>query len=60
METVRFMNILFYILATILFVFLAVKSWIAYKEKNEKIALAELIGSVIASIGGLILIITAF
>lgn len=56
----KFMNILFYILATILFVCFAVKSWRAYKEKNEKIALAELIGSVIASLGGLILIITAF
>lgn len=54
------MNILFYILATILFVCFAVKSWRAYKGKNEKIALAELIGSVIASLGGLILIITAF
>ena len=46
-----------YILATILFICFAVKSWIEYKEKNEKIALAELIGSVIASIGGVILII---
>ena len=53
------MNILFYILATMLFVFLAVKSWIIYKEKNEKIVLAELVGSVIASLGGLILIITS-
>ena len=49
-----------YILATILFMCFAVKSWVVYKEGNEKTALAELIGSVIASIGGLILIITFF
>lgn len=49
-----------YILATILFMCFAVKLWIIYKEKNEKISFAELIGSVIASIGGVILIITAF
>ena len=54
------MSTLFYILVTILFICFAVKSWIAYKEKNEKIILAELIGSVIASIGGVILMITVF
>lgn len=56
----KLMNILFYILAEILFICFAVKSWTVYKGKNEKVALVELIGSVIASIGGVILIITVF
>ena len=53
------MNTLFYILATILFVCFAFKSKKIYKEKHENIALVELIGSVIASLGGAILIITS-
>lgn len=52
------MNILFYILATILFICFAIKSWIVYKETNKKIAFAELVGSAIASIGGVILVIS--
>ena len=54
------MHILFYLFATILFVCFVVKFWVTYKEKNDRIVLAELIGCVIASLGGLILIITAF
>lgn len=54
----EFMNILFYILATILFICFAIKSWIVYKETNKKIAFAELVGSAIASIGGVILVIS--